>query len=362
MLTPSQLVEDVWCAPAIACAYHTACFILTQIGVQRAHSRCCYPENQQIVHVQLFVSDRFVVPQLILLGNLLFPILVYGYFVSSVHARGAAALILELAGVAIASATLAHVFLVPYVLQLQMHPATSSDTGKDYTEEDQGAAMASAATYWLVSWLLYLVLLSRYDTAPGDLEQCASERIRLAVELIRANPTTATADYNLRLISTIQEEAAALLEPGVGEAVEGNDEEVEGKTSQTFASFMVARTAVCEHHLLLLRERSNLLLQGLSEKLQHLLCFAADLWLFVGLSVSFVNHYVIGFLIAAVALPAHTLPLPPVWGYFPDKNKRGLFACCCGRIEEAPLPPRRPARSFFFRLWMLLLSAAQVRR
>jgi len=41
----------------------------------------------------------YVVPQLILLGNLFFPILVYGYFVtaSDAHASGAARLLAEMA-------------------------------------------------------------------------------------------------------------------------------------------------------------------------------------------------------------------------------------------------------------------------
>lgn len=78
--------------------------------------------------------------------------------------------------------------------------------------------------------------------------------------------------------------------------------------------------------------------------------------------MSFVNHFVVGFFIAAVALPAHTLPLPPVWGYLPIESKRGLCTCCCGKIGETQSPPRRPALSMPFRLWTLLLFAIQVCR
>lgn len=98
-----------------------------------------------------------------------------------------------------------------------------------------------------------------------------------------------------------------------------------------------------------------------SNVLRQLQCHVcADLWLFLGLSVSFVNHFVVGFIIAAVALPLHTLPLPSVWGYFPVESKRGLCTCCCGKIGETPRPPRRPARSMPLRLWTLLLYVAQV--
>eukprot|EP01044_Picomonas_judraskeda_P015293 COSAG03_NODE_2540_length_2662_cov_1.497464_3_plen_164_part_00 len=78
--------------------------------------------------------------------------------------------------------------------------------------------------------------------------------------------------------------------------------------------------------------------------------------------MSFANHFVVGFMIAAVALPAHTLPLPSVWGYFPVESKRGLCTCCCGKIGEITRPPRRPARSTPLRLWTLLLYAVQVRK
>ena len=207
MLTPSQLVEDVWCVSPLPC-------VLESVADQRASSD--------------IYEHRYVVPQLILLGNLLFPILVYGYFASSVHARGAASLLIELAGMAIGSALVAHEFLVPYILQLDVQPLTSN------------AALASVATYWAVLWLLQLVLLARYNTAPGDLEECASERLRLAVE--RANPADATAKLNLPSLSTVEEEAAALLQPSVGETVEGYGAIGEGRTP---ASFMVARTAIC---------------------------------------------------------------------------------------------------------------------
>ena len=176
-------------------------------------------------------GHRYVVPQLILLGNLLFPIVVYGYFVSAVDARGAAALLIELAGIAIGSALVAHEFLLPYVLQLEAQPPTSN------------AALASVATYWVVLWLFQLALLARYNTAPDDLEDCASERLRLAVE--RANPADATAKLNLAALSTVEEEAAALLEPRVGETLEGYGERCEGRIARTPASFMVARTAIC---------------------------------------------------------------------------------------------------------------------
>lgn len=186
----------------------------------------------------LFVGDRYVVPQLILLGNLMFPILVYGYFTSSVHARGAATLVLELAGIAISSALVAHAVFVPYILQLQSHPA-ATDAGENHEDVDHGTAVVSVATYWIVSWILQLALLVRYDTAPGDLEVCASERLRSAVE------NHVPANHNLASLSTVEEEAAALLEPSVGEAVEGFGDTHAGMTGRTPASFMVARTAIC---------------------------------------------------------------------------------------------------------------------
>ena len=218
MLTPSQLVEDVWCVSAA----------LYPLRIFLAKKR-----------PMLFMDDRYVVPQLILLGNLLFPILVYGYFTSSVHSRGAATLVLELAGMAISSALVAHVVLVPYVLQLEIHPAVSG-AGENHADIDHGAAaVASVATYWIVSWVLQLALLVRYDTAPGDLEECASERLRLALE------NHVSAKQNLMSLSTVEEEAAALLEPSVGEAVEGFGDTHAGSTGRTSASFMVARTAIC---------------------------------------------------------------------------------------------------------------------
>ena len=187
----------------------------------------------------LFVDDRYVVPQLILLGNLLFPILVYGYFTSSVHSRGAAMLVLELAGIAIGSALVAHVVFVPYILQVEVHPAVSG-AGEIHADVDNGAAaLASVAAYWIVSWVLQLALLVRYDTAPGDLEECASERLRSALE------NHFSADQNLMSLSTVEEEAAALLEPSVGEAVEEFGDTHAGIAGRTSASFMVARTAIC---------------------------------------------------------------------------------------------------------------------
>jgi hypothetical protein len=88
---------------------------------------------------------------------------------------------------------------------------------------------------------------------------------------------------------------------------------------------------------------------------------STDLWLFVGLSVAFANHFVIGLLIAGFALPAHTLPLPGVWGYLVDDSKRGLCTCCCSKAGPVPSPPRRPARGMVLRLWSSILVAAQVR-
>ena len=171
-------------------------------------------------------------PQLILLGNLLFPILVYGYFISSVHAHGAAVLLLELAAVAIISAQAGHIFLVPYVLQ---------DVAA--AEQEQAAVLVSVAC-WIASWALQLALLARYNTAPENLEDCASERLRLAVELGRANSNNPDRNSSVESIATVEEEAAVLLETAVAEIVEGTGQDSDGRTA---ASFMVARTAVCKH-------------------------------------------------------------------------------------------------------------------
>ena len=184
-------------------------------------------------------------------------------------------MLFQLMATAIMFAVAADGWLVPHVL------ATAA--GGDAA----GEAAQVVAAAWLGVWVLQLVLLSRYSTSPEDLEECASERLRLAVEASGSAAGTP--------LVTVEQEAAALL--ALPEAVPAG--------GAVPASFMVARTAVY-------------------------------MWLFVGLEVAFVNHHVIGYLIALVALPVHILVLPPVWGYLLDDSQKGLLTCCCRKSGPNP--------------------------
>ena len=80
-----------------------------------------------------------------------------------------------------------------------------------------------------------------------------------------------------------------------------------------------------------------------------LLRTAVYLALFLGASAAMYSHYAIGLLLAAAAVPAHTLALPNVGGYLPDAGRRGLCACCC---------PRSGGSGAVWRAWV----STQVRR
>ena len=224
-LTPSSVVAAI--TPLeMARALESICRGLSNLAEEFHHAR---PSYIMLTPSQLVEDVWYVVPQLILLGNLLFPILVYGYFVSSVHAQGAASMLFQLVATAVLFAVVADGWLVPHVL-------ATAEGGAHAGEAAQAVAAA-----WLGVWALQLALLSRYSTSPEELEECTSERLRLAVEKSGA----AAADMPL---ATVEQEAAALLVLP----------EAEASGSAVPASFMVARTAVY-------------------------------LWLFVGLEVAFVS-------------------------------------------------------------------------
>ena len=87
-----------------------------------------------------------------------------------------------------------------------------------------------------------------------------------------------------------------------------------------------------------------------------LLRTAVYLALFLGASAAMYSHYVIGLLLAAAAVPAHTLALPNVGGYLPDADRRGLCTCCCPRSGGSGAS--RPPTGAVWRAWV----STQVRR
>ena len=137
----------------------------------------------------------YVVPQLILLGNLFFPILVYGYFVtaSDAHAAGAARLLAEMAALVLAAVLAAQRLLLPLLLE-------SCRLG------EPGRALLGAGAAWVACWLGLLGLASRYTSCPHPLDSCASARLWQRVERQRGEPLAEGA------LVTVEQEAAALLE------------------------------------------------------------------------------------------------------------------------------------------------------
>ena len=137
----------------------------------------------------------YVVPQLILLGNLFFPILVYGYFVtaSDAHAAGAARLLAEMAALVLAAVLAAQGLLLPLLLE-------SCRLG------EPGKALLGGGAAWVACWLGLLGLASRYTSCPDPLDSCASARLWRRVERQRGEPLAEGA------LVTVEQEAAALLD------------------------------------------------------------------------------------------------------------------------------------------------------
>ena len=59
---------------------------------------------------------------------------------------------------------------------------------------------------------------------------------------------------------------------------------------------------------------------------------------------------IIGLLLAAAAVPAHTLALPNVGGYLPDADRRGRCTCCCPRSGGSGAS--RPPTGAVWRAWV----------